>query len=50
MSKEAVFTINPEPELRADFMAEVTGEDRPDSHGNVWIGKYDMLRLRLICR
>lgn len=29
MSKEAVFTMKLEPELRADFMAEVAGEDRP---------------------
>lgn len=31
MSKEAVFTMKLEPELRADFMAEVAGEDRPAS-------------------
>lgn len=31
MPKEAVFTMKLEPELRADFMAEVAGEDRPAS-------------------
>ena len=31
MSKEAVFTMKLEPQLRADFMAEVAGEDRPAS-------------------
>ena len=31
MSKEAVFTMKLEPELRADFMAEVAGDDRPAS-------------------
>ena len=31
MSKEAVFTMKLEPELRAEFMAEVAGEDRPAS-------------------
>ena len=31
MSKEAVFTMKLEPELRADFMTEVAGEDRPAS-------------------
>jgi len=31
MSKEAVFTMKLEPQLRADFMAEVVGEDRPAS-------------------
>lgn len=31
MLKEAVFTMKLEPELRADFMAEVAGEDRPAS-------------------
>ncbi len=31
MSKEAVFTMKLEPELRADFMAEAAGEDRPAS-------------------
>lgn len=31
MSKEAVFTMKLEPELRADFMAEVASEDRPAS-------------------
>jgi predicted transcriptional regulator len=31
MSKEAVFTIKLEPELRADFMAEAASEDRPAS-------------------
>ena len=31
MSKEAVFTMKLEPELRADFMAEVAVEDRPAS-------------------
>jgi len=31
MSKEAVFTMKLEPELRVDFMAEAAGEDRPDS-------------------
>ena len=31
MPKEAVFTMKLEPELRAEFMAEVAGEDRPAS-------------------
>lgn len=31
MSKEAVFTMKLEPELRADFMAAVAAEDRPAS-------------------
>jgi predicted transcriptional regulator len=31
MSKEAVFTMKLEPELRADFMAEAASEDRPAS-------------------
>ena len=31
MSKEVVFTMKLEPELRADFMAEAAGEDRPAS-------------------
>jgi predicted transcriptional regulator len=31
MSKEAVFTMKLEPELRAQFMAEVANEDRPAS-------------------
>jgi hypothetical protein len=31
MSKEAIFTMKLEPQLRADFMAEVAGEDRPAS-------------------
>jgi predicted transcriptional regulator len=31
MSKEAVFTMKLEPELRAQFMAEAAGEDRPAS-------------------
>mgnify|MGYP001300094646 FL=1 len=31
MSKEAVFTMKLEPELRADFMAEVAAEDRSAS-------------------
>lgn len=31
MSKEAVFTMKLEPELRADFMAEAANEDRPAS-------------------
>lgn len=31
MSKEAVFTMKLEPELRAEFMAEAAGEDRPAS-------------------
>ena len=31
MSKEAVFTMKLEPELHADFMAEVAGEYRPAS-------------------
>ena len=31
MLKEAVFTMKLEPELRADFMAEVAGEERPAS-------------------
>ncbi|MCA3175679.1 MAG: antitoxin of toxin-antitoxin stability system [Burkholderiales bacterium] len=31
MSKEAVFTLKLEPELRADFMAAVAAEDRPAS-------------------
>jgi UTP:GlnB (protein PII) uridylyltransferase len=31
MAKEAVFTMKLEPELRADFMAEVAKEDRPAS-------------------
>jgi hypothetical protein len=29
--KEAVFTMKLEPDLRADFMAEVAREDRPAS-------------------
>jgi len=29
MPKDAVFTMKLEPELRAEFMAEVAGEDRP---------------------
>lgn len=31
MSKEAVFTMKLEPELRAEFMAEAANEDRPAS-------------------
>ena len=31
MSKEAVFTMKLEPELRADFMAAAAGEDRSAS-------------------
>jgi hypothetical protein len=31
MSKEAVFTMKLEPELRADFMSEAANEDRPAS-------------------
>ncbi len=31
MSKEAVFTMKLEPELREAFMAEAAGEDRPAS-------------------
>jgi len=31
MLKEAVFTMKLEPELRAEFMAEAAGEDRPAS-------------------
>ncbi|MDY0331717.1 MAG: antitoxin of toxin-antitoxin stability system [Thiomonas sp.] len=31
MSKEAVFTMKLEPELRAEFMAEAAAEDRPAS-------------------
>ncbi|MGE4220082.1 MAG: CopG family ribbon-helix-helix protein [Alphaproteobacteria bacterium] len=31
MSKEAVFTMKLEPELRAEFMAAAAGEDRPAS-------------------
>ncbi|KXU36127.1 antitoxin of toxin-antitoxin stability system [Ventosimonas gracilis] len=31
MAKEAVFTMKLEPELRADFMAEVIAENRPAS-------------------
>jgi predicted transcriptional regulator len=31
MSKEAVFTMKLEPELRADFMAEAEAVDRPAS-------------------
>ncbi|WP_024674814.1 antitoxin [Pseudomonas syringae] len=31
MSKEAVFTMKLEPELRSEFMAEAAGEDRPAS-------------------
>jgi hypothetical protein len=31
MSKEAVFTMKLEPELRADFMAAVAAADRPAS-------------------
>lgn len=31
MSKEAVFTMKLEPELRASFMAEAANEDRPAS-------------------
>jgi hypothetical protein len=31
MSKEAVFTMKLEAELRADFMAEAAGENRPAS-------------------
>lgn len=31
MPKEAVFTMKLEPELRAAFMAEAAGEDRPAS-------------------
>ncbi len=31
MSKEAVFTMKLEPELRAEFMAEAASEDRPAS-------------------
>jgi len=31
MMKEAVFTMKLEPELRAAFMAETAGEDRPAS-------------------
>lgn len=31
MSKQAVFTMKLEQELRAEFMAEAAGEDRPAS-------------------
>ncbi len=31
MTKEAVFTMKLEPDLRAEFMAEAAGEDRPAS-------------------
>jgi hypothetical protein len=31
MSKDAVFTMKLEPDLRADFMAEAATEDRPAS-------------------
>jgi hypothetical protein len=31
MSKDAVFTMKLDPDLRADFMAEAAGEDRPAS-------------------
>ena len=31
MPKEAVFTMKLEPELRAAFVAEAAGEDRPAS-------------------
>jgi predicted transcriptional regulator len=31
MAKEAVFTMKLEPELRAQFVAEAAGEDRPAS-------------------
>ncbi len=31
MPKQAVFTMKLEPELRAEFMAEAAGEDRPAS-------------------
>ena len=31
MSKQAVFTMKLEPELRENFMAEAAGEDRPAS-------------------
>ena len=31
MPKEAVFTMKLEPHLRAEFMAEAAGEDRPAS-------------------
>ena len=31
MSKQAVFTMKLEPELREHFMAEAAGEDRPAS-------------------
>ncbi|MCK9533265.1 MAG: antitoxin of toxin-antitoxin stability system [Pseudomonas sp.] len=31
MSKQAVFTMKLEPELRETFMAEAAGEDRPAS-------------------
>jgi len=31
MSKQAVFTMKLEPELREKFMAEAAGEDRPAS-------------------
>lgn len=31
MLKKAVFTMKLEPELRADFIAEAAGEDRPAS-------------------
>jgi hypothetical protein len=29
MPKEVVFTMKLEPDLRAEFMAEAAGEDRP---------------------
>ena len=31
MPKDAVFTMKLDPDLRADFMAEAAGEDRPAS-------------------
>lgn len=31
MSKDAVFTLKLDPQLRADFMSEAAGEDRPAS-------------------
>ena len=34
MSKEAVFTMKLEPELRAEFMAEAASEDRKSTRLN----------------
>ena len=46
MSKEAVFTMKLEPELRAEFMAEAAGEDRPASQVMRELMRYKLSTVR----